>query len=618
MADKGITYSKRTFTEVKEELISLVQQYYPEVLSDFTDSNVGAMMIDLNAGVANNLSVNTDRAFQETQLQYAQQRASILNIAKNLGFNIPNKRPSVTVVDFTVNVPARGDQPDASYYPVLAPQSQVVGSGKIFETDDVIDYASPISNLGYPNRSLIPVLDSNGNITSYSVTKREVVINGSTKIFKKIIRDNDVVPFLEVTLPDNNVISIDSIILLPNANFTSNPPDELFNATDDTRYYEVDYLAQQRVLIEDVNGGTTNATTGATGIKAAKWIDVTRKFIKEFTDNGLCKVTFGNGNGEVDFFNDGFAKAGVTTKEFLNNYLENTSLGEKLKRDHTLFIRYRVGGGSDSNLGSNVLTALGQYRLTVNGSQQNINRTVERSLRVTNPIPAIGGNDGLSIEEIRHLIAYNFSGQYRAVTINDYLFQVNKIPGKFGSPFRTNAFKEDNKVVISIIGLDSAGKLTNTSNTLLKQNITEYLTEFRMVNDYVEVRDGRIFNLAIDVDLFIEEKNENQIANNVIRTVIDFFDINELQMNEDVFMGPLQNTINDINGVINILSLKVYNKVGNGYSLNPIQQVFSNPVTGEIQLVNNTVYSCEDSMFEIRYPEKDIRVFLRKRTDLKV
>ena len=84
-----IQYGSRTFGDIRTDLISYIRQAYPEVLSDFTDSSVGSMMIDLNAGVTNNLSINTDRAFQETQLEYAQQRASILNIAKNMGFNIP-------------------------------------------------------------------------------------------------------------------------------------------------------------------------------------------------------------------------------------------------------------------------------------------------------------------------------------------------------------------------------------------------------------------------------------------------------------------------------------------------------------------------------------------------
>ena len=78
-----VQYGNRTFSQIKGDLIALIRQQYPDVLSDFTDSSVGSMLIDLNAGVGNNLSVNTDRAFQETQLEYAQQRSSILNIAKN-------------------------------------------------------------------------------------------------------------------------------------------------------------------------------------------------------------------------------------------------------------------------------------------------------------------------------------------------------------------------------------------------------------------------------------------------------------------------------------------------------------------------------------------------------
>ena len=161
-----IRYGSRTFSEIRADLISLIRQTYPEILSDFTDSSVGAMLIDVNAGVGNNLAINTDRAFQETQIEYAQQKASILNIAKNMGFNIPARRPSVTVVDFSVLVPVLGDRPDASYYPVLLPGAQVIGGGKIFETQDTIDWSSPVSNLGYPNRSILPNLDSNGVIQS--------------------------------------------------------------------------------------------------------------------------------------------------------------------------------------------------------------------------------------------------------------------------------------------------------------------------------------------------------------------------------------------------------------------------------------------------------------------
>jgi len=605
-----IRYGSRTFGEIREDLITLIRQSYPEILSDFTDSSVGAMLIDLNAGVTNNLSINTDRAFQETQLEYAQQRSSILNIAKNMGFNIPARRPSVTVVDFSVTVPVLGNAPDASYYPILSAGAQIVGGGKTFEIQNNIDWNTAISSLGDPNRSIIPTLDSNGIPVNYIVTKREVVLNGATSIYKKVITASEVVPFFSITLPDPDVLEIDSVILLEGTNYSNDPTTEQFNDPEN-KYYEVDFLAQQRVFVDDEL--SSSGSTNTNNIKAARWTDITKKFIKEYTPNGYCKLTFGSGDADVDAFKDGFLKAGVSNRQFLDNFLNNTALGEKLKANYTLFVKYRTGGGSASNIGANVLTQMGAYDMTVQGSRQQVNQQVRRSLTVNNPIPAIGGNDGLTTEQIRQLVKYNFSAQQRATTLTDYLLQVYKMPGEYGSPYRANAYKLNNKVVIPIIGIGADGKLDNTSNSLLQENITEWLTEFRMVNDYIEIKDGQIFNLGFEVDVYIENRAENQIANNIVNTISDYFDTDEHEMNEDVYLGRLEKQILDVNGVINIISLKVFNLVGGDYSVNTVTQPISNTTTGEIRIENNTIYSTPDSMFEIKYPKKDIKVSMRKK-----
>lgn len=605
-----IKYGSRTFGEIRTDLIAYIRQTYPTVFQDFTDSNIGQLLIDLNAGVGNNLSYNTDRVFQETQLEYAQLRTSLLNHAKTLGFNIPAKRPSVTVVDFTVAIPVLGDRPDTSYYPTLDAGAQIVGAGKVFETLDVIDWNSSVSTLGDANRSIIPVLDSNGIVVSYQVTKREVVTNGTTTIYKKVITADDVKSFYSIVLPDANVIEIESIILLEGTSYANNPSDSEFS-TSTNRFYEVDYLAQQRVFVENTNSSAENSNTN--NLKAATWINTTKKFIKEFTTNGYCKLTFGSGDADVDAFKNGLIKAGVTNKAFLDNFLNNTALGEKLIAGYTLFVKYKVGGGVDSNVGTNVLKSMGNFTLNCTGSRQDYRQTTIRSLSVSNPIPAIGGNDGLSIEQIRYLIKYNFSAQQRAVALTDYLLQVYKMPGKFGSPFRVITQKVNNKVVIPILDIGSDGKLSNSSNSLLKENIAEYLSEYRMMNDYIEIRDGKIFNLAFDVDIYVENISDSQIANNVITTVRDYFDINESEMNQDVFLGQLQNEITKVNGVINVIEIKVYNKVGGQYSINTVSQDLLSTTTGLIQIINNTIYSNEDSMFEVKYPEKDIRVYLRKK-----
>jgi len=611
MGDNIIQYGSKTFSEIRADLIAYIRQAYPEVISDFTDSSVGAMLIDINAGVGNNMSVNIDRAFQETQLDNAQQRMSVFNIAKNMGFNIPPKRPSVTIVDFTITVPVLGDRPDSSYYPVIEAGAQVIGGGKTFETIDVIDFSSPLSHSGDENRSIIPISDSNGIKLNYKITKREIVVNGTSNIYKKIIFNSDIIPFFTITLPDQDVTEIESIILKEGTNNYTIPTDSEFYSNNDissiARFYEVDYLAQQKVFLEDKNSFSNTGNT-----KAGRWFNTTKKFIKEFGSTGYCTITFGSGDADNNLLNNDLFNGVINNANILQGFLNNTALGEKLKANQTLYIKYRSGGGVSSNIGTNVLTETGSINISVGGSRSDFNEQVKKSLIVNNPIAAIGGNDGLSIDQIKQLIKYNFSSQNRDVTLTDYLLQIYKMPGQFGSAFRANAYKENNKVVIPMIGISSDGKLNNSSNSILKENIAEYISQFRMINDFVEIKDGKIFNISIDIDVYVENISNNKVANNIITAIKNYFDVNKYQMNSDIFLGKLQRIILDTTGVINIISLKFYNKVGNGYSVNSISQEIVDTTTGEIKIVNNTIYSDPDSMFEILYPEKDIRVFLRK------
>jgi hypothetical protein len=83
-------------------------------------------------------------------------------------------------------------------------------------------------------------------------------------------------------------------------------------------------------------------------------------------------------------------------------------------------------------------------------------------------------------------------------------------------------------------------------------------------------------------------------------------------MNQDIFLGQLQTEILNANGVINVIGITVYNKVGGQYSNNVIAQSIIDTTTGEIEVVNNTIHSMQNSMFEIKIPQKDITVFLRK------
>lgn len=601
MAEKKINYFARNFLDVRTELINYVKHFYPELYQDFNDASIGTMLIELNAATADMLSYHTDRMFTETQIDYAQERRSIMNIARTLGLKVPGKRSSITLVDFSVTVPVFGDTFDIRYAPIIKFGAQVVGGGQTFETLDDIDFSSPYSAGGIPNRLIIPVINANNQITNYTLVKREIVSNGVTKVFKKVLGPNDSIPFLEVILPDNNVVSIEQVITKDGTTFNTNPTTSEF-VNPNIRWYEVDSLAEDKIFIDDPTRSTDNS-----GIMPGKWMPVTRKFIKEYTDTGFCKMTFGSGFSDKQYLQS------YTNDQYIlqiANFFNSTALGEIPKPNTTLFIRYRVGGGAGANIGSNTINSIGFTEMVINGPTAANNQAVRNSLRVNNPVPAFGGADDPSIEEVRYMTKYNFASQNRAVTIKDYVATIFKMPGKFGVPFRMQVAENQNKVEFAILGLDSTGKLDNSSTNTLKENMATWLADYRMINDYVLIRDGKIINLAFQIDLYTDKAfNQGEIINNTINTVKDYFDIKKWQMGQNIFMAQLVEAVNNVAGVLNVVDIKIFNKVGGNYSANATSQAYTDQITREIDLTSDYVLFAEyDTMFEIKFPSSDIKV----------
>ena len=605
MAER-LNYSAGNFEDIRKELFNFIKQYYPD-LRNISEPTVAGALIDLNAGVADLLMHHTNRMAQELVIDYAQERSSVMSLARTFGLKIPHLRPSASICDFSVIVPVDGDSPDASYLPILQSGAQVSGAGKVFELLSNCDFSQPFTEGGIPNYTKIPNYDANDKVVNYTITKREMVINGVSKIYNRIISINDVVPFLTVTLPDNDVVSVESIIFLDGTNYAGAPADNLFYDAD-LRWYEVDSLAQDTIFIPD---GTVNSSNPS--IKAGKYLRLTKgnKFITEYTDNGFMKIIFGAGTQDVTNLND--ISVSTPLINMVGDFINNMALGAVPKANKTMFIKYRTGGGISTNLGTNVLTTMGNHSILVNGGNTTVNNAVKKSLTVNNPlVPAIGGKDAPSVEEIRNLIRYNFASQNRAVTLSDYKVLIGKMPGKFGVPYRYSVVEEQNKIKIYTVTLDSSSKLSSTSTTTLQENIATYLSDYRMVNDYIEVNSGKVYNIGFEIDLFIDKGYQQaQVMAQVITLVTDYFDINKWGMGEHIYMGQLLEKISGVKGVINVIDLKVFNKVGGelGYSSSEIPQAYLDESTRQIDLLGDYVlYGDPTGMFEIRYPEKDILV----------
>ena len=604
MASRQIPYTTRDFQAIRTELQNYVRTYYPELIQDFNDASVFSVFLDLNAAVADNLHYHIDRSIQETVLQYAQQKSSVYNIARTYGLKLPGQRPSVSLVDFSITVPAFGDKEDERYLGTLLRGSQVVGAGLVFENIYDVDFFSPYNAQGFPNRLKIPNFNSNGILLNYTITKREIVVNGITKVFKRVITPNDVKPFFELFLPEKNVLGITSVLLKDGTQYTNVPTSAEFMGLIN-RWYEVDALAEDRVFIEDPTKASDKP-----GIKVGRYIQTQDRFISEYTGEGFKKMTFGGGTNTAQDALDQFTTYGTTLE--LQKYSNNFSLGSALKANTTLFIQYRVGGGLQTNLGTNVINQIGTVSFFVNGPSEATNSSVVSSLRCNNVTAAIGGSGLPTIEEIRNYVSFNFSAQKRAVTVQDYESIIRNMPAQFGAPAKVSITENDNKIMIQILSYDTSGKLTNVVSNTLKQNIANYLSNYRMMNDYISIFTAEVIDVSLDISIVLDSaQNSGQIISSVIDVISTYFNPQTRQLGQNIYLSEIRSIIQNLNGVLTVAGLDIYNEVGGQYSSAETSMVYSNPETKLIGPVDDTIFAQPSQVYQIRYPNKDIRVSVK-------
>jgi hypothetical protein len=601
MANNKISYTNRDFVSLREDLLNYTQQYYPELIQNFNDASLFSVFMDLNAAIGDNLHYHIDRSVQETVLQFAQQRSSVFNIARTYGLKIPGYRPSVAIVNISITVPPFGDAPDSRYLGLLRSGSQFQGGGQTFELVYDVDFSTQFNNEGFINRTVRPTFDQNNTIINYVITKQEVVVNGATKVFKKVINPQDVVPFFNFFLPERNVLGVTSVIQKDGTQYQTTPTFAEFT-TSTNRWYEVDSLVEDTIFVEDPTKPTDNA-----GVKVGKYIKTQNRFITEYTPEGFLKLQFGGGTTTPEQQLNNFTNTGV--KLNLANYQNNIGLGLTVIPNTTLFIQYRIGGGLSSNIGVGAINQLGQIDFSVNGPSQQINTNVLQSLTVNNVTAAIGGANQPTVNEVRNMVSFNFAAQKRAVTINDYKSLIETMPGKFGAPAKVQISEFNNKISVKILSYDVSGALTQTISNNLITNLATYLSKYRMINDYISVEVAKVIDLEFEFFVVLDSAgSQSQVITEIINTTSNFMSPANRDLGQNVNISELNRQIQDIAGVNTLSEVKIYNKVGGQYSSSETSQSYEDPTTKQIKLINNTIFAEPDQIYQIRFPNRDIKV----------
>lgn len=661
MSNKKINYTNRDYEAIKSELIGFSKKYYPEITDDFNDASVGSWLLDLVSVVGDNLNYHIDRTYAENNVNTASLKGSVYNNARKNGVKIPGPKASMCEVELSCTLPLDSTNisiPNFNVAPIIKMGSVVGNSSYKYELIEDVDFRTQFNSEGVSNRTFSPLRNSNGVITAYTVTKTTMVVGGTSKIFKKVLSDTEVVPFMEIVLPEKNIMSVESIIFKESSNFNGEPlsyeyyiDDEKFfipNETIETyRYFETNSLSDQfrfgtknndKVIPYEIESyedytetvNDKNSSQKTTRYYRGEWKPITQKFITEYTDNGYLKIIFGCGTDNAILANQ--TEFG---KHMMSKMINNKLLGVLPKAGWTMFVLYRTNGGTETNLAQGSITSIISANIAfVNVSDNTLKSSITSSLNVNNISPSVGGKDMPSVSEIKYLTKYSIPSQERCVTIKDYKERILQIPPKYGCPFRLNAMEDNNKIIISCLGLNSNGKLDDGLPSLMVENMSEYLSHYKTLGDYVEFRSGKIYNLGFGIDIFVDKNYDPSIVvKNVINFVKEYMSVKNHDMGEDIFIGDLEKEINNIDGVISLIDLRIYAIYNGSYSTSipslpkkyemvngcSIPNVSIFDVSGgaesfEVDLneIDYVLYSDVDSMYEI-LNDNDIKIQVKLR-----
>jgi hypothetical protein len=565
----NVNYTSKDFSTIKADLIEYTKSYFPDTYKDFNETSPGMMLIELSSYVGDVLSYYIDYNYKENLLATATEKRNIRRLSEFLGYKAPNKTPSVVRLkvttdisaDETTGLPVYGEAPNSIDSGLQIASN--VDSQILFETTSEIDFTS--SGSGDPFISA-PLLNSDGEASSYTLTRYIRAVSGQTKT--KSFTISSPTKFLELDLGEDNIVEIISCI-----------------DGSGQKWYEVDYLAQDKILKQTYYSDDPNRTTaydqglgeenGGTDSVipvpyVAEYIKTNKKFISKFDeDTQTYKVCFGNGLFRLSNSGsnvDEVEQVGVTINETnlsdipsaLGVVTGNTPYLGETPTNTTLTFTYRAGGGATSNVQAGELTV-------INNTPGGV------TISVTNTEPSVGGTDGQTVDEIRNNASAFFATQLRCVTKEDYMTRIQSIPAKFGSIAKSYVERLDGgTLLVSTLSYNQNKQLVQSPQLVL-QNVSTYLNQFRMINDQVDfgltLKDtlfsGYLINFGVRFIVNGDRRfNSTEVKLNVIKIIKDFFKIEKMQFKQSINLNDLQYNILGLDGVIGIKELSLFQSRG--------------------------------------------------------
>lgn len=600
---RDIKYINKDFSDFRSQLIEYAKNYFPDSYNDFTPSSPGMMFMEMAAYVGDILAFYQDTQLQETYIQYAKNPANLYTLAYMMGY-----RPKVTTAsEVDVEVSHLVDAVSGSIGVLVPNWSQALqipantrlkstAAGQVnFYIDKPINFN--FSSSYDPTEVTVESLDGDGEPLQFRLTKTVKAYSGEVKTITEVVTTAE--KYKTIVVDDVNIIGVLSI--------TEN--------NGNTFWYEVPFLGQDTIFIDEVNSSTDSGTVPYL-LQLQK---VPRRFTTRFTSTGQLEIQFGAGiTGQDDTVLTpdptnvglGLIPPGVNRLTYAydpSNFLSTRAYG-LAPSNTTLTINYIVGGGVGANIPANSLTTLIGFGGAVVGNTS--------TLTFNNPTAADGGRDGDTVDELRQNSLRAFNEQNRAVTLQDYAVRCASLPAKYGSIAKvyvtqdqltnpnsaTDSIIDSNPLSLSIYTLayDYNKNLIVASNNL-KNNLKKYLSEYMLLTDAINIKDAFIINIEITFDIITRP---NFIGRDVILACTDrlrdYFNISKWSINQPINLPNIYTLLDKVPGVQTVQKVSITNKTGGSYSQ------YAYDIPGATR--NNIIYPSYDPMiFEVKFPNTDIK-----------
>ena len=607
---RDIKYLNRDFADLRSSLINYSKTYFPTTYTDFTEASPGMMFMEMSSYIGDVLSFYQDNQIQETYTQFARKFENLFDLAYVMGYKPQVTGVATVSVDFYQTVPAVVSgpsiyQPDYNYALLIGENAQIgssANSNNNFLTEDPIDFTDS-SSLN-PTTATVYTVDGSNNPTTYLLKKSRNAIS-STINTVTVSAGSTPQEFFTTTVNAPNIVSILDIV-----------------DSDGNVWYEVPYLAEEMVY-DSIRNTNPNDPNNYTNEGLSPYLlqlkQTQRRFATRVINSGSLEIQFGAGttqdveeeiipNSDNVGLGLPFEKNKLTTAYSPTNFIFTPTYG--IAPTGNLTVRYLTGGGVAANVNANTLTNIKQINKTfVNFSTTDSSGLYQQSfdsLITNNPNAASGGRGGDSIEELRQNIISNFSTQFRAVTPDDYTVRALSLPSKFGKVAKVYTEKSKassntgTNIDLYTLAFNNNSNLTTASSTL-KQNLSTYLSQFRVIGDSVAIKDAFVINIGINFEIIVLPNfNSNEVLRRCIIALQNAFTITNWQINEPIIYRDLTILLDSIEGVQTVKDILISNKTGASYS------TYSYDVEGAT--INQVVYPSIDPMiFEVKFPNSDIK-----------